>query len=562
MAKKIGFDPGHGGKDRWNVGPTGYVEADGVLSISLHARDELLEVNKLYHPGAFEVKLTRDEDKFLEVRERGEILAAWGADLAISEHTNATGTAKKASGSDVYESVDLNDDALADLMAERIAVALGIPNRGGKSWESENYPGEDYLGFIDAAQDGGVPHVLLIESAFHDNPSNEALLKQDSKRKLIAWVQAGVICSMYGYRNTLGLNSGNFKAIMKFQEGLKKLGYSIVVDGSFGPETVKIAKKFQSDNGLEDDGVVGPNTWKKFDQKLTTKEEPNVPIVTPSKVMYRIIIDDKQIMALSDYDSSVQTLKDKINSGSGKKGKLQRNTDSVDIYFYPEPVKEIKHLITGKSEVTALQMAAYLISKNPAPKINIGDITPENIVKFCQTFIDEGDIEGIAGDKAFCRSLHETGNFEYTGDVKPVQNNFAGIGTTGGGVTGASFKDYQTGIKAQVQHLKAYSDKENLSSPCVDPRFSLITRGIAPNWEDLNGKWAVPGTTYGQGILKIFDALKKTEPLVLKTWKEKGVDYLKEAGYIVSDHDPLEIVDMGTFGAMMKNRDSKIGGNK
>ncbi len=34
---------------------------------------------------------------------------------------------------------------------------------------------------------------------------------------------------------------------------------------------------------------------------------------------------------------------------------------------------------------------------------------------------------------------------------------FAGIGTTGGGVAGVSYPDVRTGIRAQVQHLKAYA---------------------------------------------------------------------------------------------------------
>ncbi len=39
----------------------------------------------------------------------------------------------------------------------------------------------------------------------------------------------------------------------------------------------------------------------------------------------------------------------------------------------------------------------------------------------------------------------------------PRQNNFAGIGTTGGGVPGDSFPDVSTGVLAQMQHLVAYS---------------------------------------------------------------------------------------------------------
>jgi len=191
---KVMIDPGHGGKDRANKGPTGYIEADGVLDISLKLAEELRTT------GAFEVKLTRETDKFIGVRERGVMAANWGAQLFISQHTNATGLPvnKVRRGTDVYESVDLNDEAFAKEMADEIAKALGIPSGGNKHWESTNYPGEDYLGVIDAAQDGGVPHVLLVESAFHDHPLDEAILKDPDKRTLIAKAQAKVICKKFG----------------------------------------------------------------------------------------------------------------------------------------------------------------------------------------------------------------------------------------------------------------------------------------------------------------------------------------------------------------------------
>jgi N-acetylmuramoyl-L-alanine amidase len=187
---KVMLDPGHGGSDRYNKGPTGYVEADGVLDISLRLKKKLLAT------GAFDVKLTREVDATVGVRERGEMAAKWGAKLFISEHTNALNG--KTRGTEVYESVDLPDEEFAAEMSKAIATTLGIPNRGGRSRESTNYPGEDYYGVIDAAQDGGVPHILLIETAFHDNPLDEALLKDPNKRDLIAEVQAKVICKKFG----------------------------------------------------------------------------------------------------------------------------------------------------------------------------------------------------------------------------------------------------------------------------------------------------------------------------------------------------------------------------
>lgn len=194
MGIKICIDPGHGGKDRSNKGPTGYIEADGVLDISLKLRDELLST------GAFEVKMSREKDATVGVRERGNMAARWGADMFISEHSNATGWATNTTkrGVDVFYSVDLpQDKTLANTMSKAISEAMGTKNNGGYTWESKNYPGEDYLGVIDAAQDGGVPHVLLIENGFHDNKEDEAILKDFNKRTAIAKAQARIICNFY-----------------------------------------------------------------------------------------------------------------------------------------------------------------------------------------------------------------------------------------------------------------------------------------------------------------------------------------------------------------------------
>ncbi|KYC36955.1 hypothetical protein WA1_45730 [Scytonema hofmannii PCC 7110] len=97
----------------------------------------------------------------------------------------------------------------------------------------------------------------------------------------------------------------------------------------------------------------------------------------------------------------------------------------------------------------------------------------------------------------------ETGFLRFHGDVQPSQNNFCGLGAIGGGVKGASFPDIQTGIKAHIQHLKAYASTESVKySKIVDPRFSLVERGIAPLATNLSGRWA-RDPEYGTKILAL-----------------------------------------------------------
>ncbi|MCX5779784.1 MAG: glucosaminidase domain-containing protein, partial [Firmicutes bacterium] len=131
----------------------------------------------------------------------------------------------------------------------------------------------------------------------------------------------------------------------------------------------------------------------------------------------------------------------------------------------------------------------------------------------------------IRGDIAFCQSVKETGYWQYTGEVKPWQNNYCGLSAIGSpmqgdeslngadaqqvcfqaGVHGAIFVSPAAGVEAHIQHLYAYATKNPLPAGQIllDPRYSLVKRGIGPTWLGLNARWAVPGTTYGQSI--IFD---------------------------------------------------------
>lgn len=186
---KVAIDPGHGGNDPGAIGPGGLKEADVVYKIAGYLSEEL-------ERAGFAVMLTRGKDQGLDLRERGRLAAAFGADLFISEHINAS--TNQATGTEVYYSEDLSHtrQLAADLSA-RVAWVLGITDRGAKVRESLNYPGEDYYSVIDSAQDHGVPVVLLIESAFITNPNEEALLTQDSTLKAIARAQAKVISGYF-----------------------------------------------------------------------------------------------------------------------------------------------------------------------------------------------------------------------------------------------------------------------------------------------------------------------------------------------------------------------------
>ncbi len=161
--------------------------------------------------------------------------------------------------------------------------------------------------------------------------------------------------------------------------------------------------------------------------------------------------------------------------------------------------------IMGEPIATREQCVDYLFRRNPFPLINT---TPRELVDY---YYVEGGREGIRPDVAFAQALHETGNFRYGGDVISLQNNYCGLGTTGNGVKGAWFPTPEIGVRAQIQHLVAYTTTRMPVLPIVDPRYELVKHSDkfaqSYTWTDLNGKWAVPGKTYGQMILKIHEKI-------------------------------------------------------
>ena len=134
------------------------------------------------------------------------------------------------------------------------------------------------------------------------------------------------------------------------------------------------------------------------------------------------------------------------------------------------------------------------------------------IEQFAQIFYEEANAEGVKAEVAFTQCMKETGFLKYGGDVLPNQYNFAGIGATGG-VHGAKFKNVRTGIRAQIQHLKAYASTSPLKNACVDPRFNYVTRNTAPyvEWlgikENPNGHGWATAKNYGYDIVGMVKVL-------------------------------------------------------
>ena len=196
---------------------------------------------------------------------------------------------------------------------------------------------------------------------------------------------------------------------------------------------------------------------------------------------------------------------------SGKK--YEFNSSGV---LKEETKNEGLYQITGTSSVTVSQMVKYYnkYSSIAYPSAALTKGGAPDIETFCKIIKEEADAENMKADVVFIQAMLETGYLKFGGDVKISQFNFAGLGATGNGVAGNSFKDVRTGIRAQVQHLKAYANKEALKNTCVDVRFSYVTRGSAPyvEWlgiqENPNGGGWAASKNYGNDLLGLINKLE------------------------------------------------------
>ncbi len=161
--------------------------------------------------------------------------------------------------------------------------------------------------------------------------------------------------------------------------------------------------------------------------------------------------------------------------------------------------------IPGHGNASEVQLMMFLKTNHESGLVQFPEIA--------RLYREEGAIEGINFDIAFAQMCLETNFLRFGGIVKPSQNNFAGLGAVGGGEEGASFPSARIGVRAHIQHLKAYGNTEPLVQDVVDPRFNFVTRGIAPLVGMLSGRWSAD-EDYGNKILAILRRLYETAKLM------------------------------------------------
>ena len=487
------LDPGHGGSDSGATRGSVY-EKNINFKVAQYCKAELEQYCGVT------VYMTRTGDTNPSLQERAQIAANYGANILVSIHQNSGSSS--AYGAEVYypnrnykPAIGDSGKAVADSIQKEL-VSLGLSNRGtkirntanGSTYADGSY--SDYYGIIRNSKNLGVP-AIIVEHAFLSNASDyNNFLSSDSKLQKLGIADATGIAKAFGLSKGKWVDTENGR-MYQFGDGTYARNQQIVLSGTvnqrcfYFDENGQLVKGiFQNKNNKvwyyadEETGGIrteaGFVTWKGNKYYVT----PGGAIAVNQQIKFKDTI--------YSFDSS---------------GKLFKE-------------EQIGTLISGESEASIDAMADFYKKSNKKyPQEIYASKGATNIEEFCQIYDEEATAEGIRAEVAFCQAMKETGWLQFGGDVKASQCNFAGIGATGGGVSGASFKDVRTGVRAQIQHLKAYANTLPLNNACVDPRFKYVKRGSAPYVEWLgknanpNGVGWAPAANYGTSIVQMMNKL-------------------------------------------------------
>jgi hypothetical protein len=162
----------------------------------------------------------------------------------------------------------------------------------------------------------------------------------------------------------------------------------------------------------------------------------------------------------------------------------------------PPPVPN--HIL-GTGYMAIEELAAFLVAANQDADVSF-------VQELAGFYIEEAAIEQVNHDVAFSQMCLETGFLKYGNLVTPDMNNFCGLGAIGPGQPGESFPDARTGVRAHIQHLKAYATEEPPVQPIVDPRYRWVKYGSAPTIDGLALRWATD-PLYGDKIAILLERL-------------------------------------------------------
>jgi N-acetylmuramoyl-L-alanine amidase/PKD repeat protein len=261
-----------------------------------------------------------------------------------------------------------------------------------------------------------------------------------------------------------------------------------------GPYNGEINKEigFNGSSSYDPDGTVAEYIWDFGDGSTGSGIKPVHTYTTVGEYNLTLTVKDNGnkmsaavITTVTVIDPNASTTESSETSGQTSGGaNLENVSNSTNMIGY--------------IDITEAALLKIFVNRNSSKLDRASRIAP--------LYIKYGKIFNIRADIAWAQMCHETAFLEFTGDVKPEQNNFVGLGATGGGVPGHSFATEELGVIAHYAHLAWYYYPNDINEYCnkaYDPRH--FGTGHTNYTGDttlgfLNGRWA-PGATYTDKII-------------------------------------------------------------
>ena len=543
----IALDAGHGGVDSGAQG-NGKSEADLTWKIMTACK------NKLEAYG-FKIVLAREQSGYYPSNDylyRVQRCIDQGAQAFVSFHINSGSSG--AHGAEVYAPTANGTDytqvsvELANKVMNNLA-AMGLTYRGVFQMEVG-----DEFAVIRCAREQGIPGIL-IEHGFISNYGDVVNYFSDDGCRRLGEADAAAIIAQFPHPYSVNGIS--------FSEELGHAGSTVKIGVNVSGKTDGLRYKFVWHRAGSD---WSDSNWGVIGQDLTS---PSISWTLPQAGEYEIYADvidsNGYVTSTSKYKVVNWSLESLEVSGSalcGKPVKLQAKvsgdasglkykfvwekggwakwgvaqqpsassscewtpTEPGEYTVYLDVIdgSAERHLtrkvtVEGTPIMGSLQTSVdamvnlYESTGHTYPSDEFVSKGAPTIRDFCSLIVEAAVSEGVRPEVVFAQAMLETGWLQFGGSVKPNQCNFAGLGAVNQQSGGARFDDVYQGLLAQVQHLKGYATGAALNNTCVDPRYEVLQSkgflGVAPYLEDLNGRWAVPGDTYGQNIARIISLI-------------------------------------------------------